>query len=161
VLTTLFENYADEVKIDNKILAEEELLGTLVTVDPLGPYATLIAAEETFPGEHQMLTGEVCRLGGVITKVTQLITKKGKNPGAEMAQVWIEIPSTEISIEEGDDDEEEITKRDESIQVVIFPSTYEKIRSKLDRGAPVLMDVEKLQNGGLSVRRMFRLDEMK
>lgn len=155
-----FDVYANELQIDNKMLAEEELLGTLVTVDPLGPYAALIASEENFPGESEMLSGEVCRLGGVITRVKTMVTKRGKNPGAEMAQIWIEVPTTDVIDVDTDSDEEDVIRKDENIQVVAFPNAYEKISAKLERGAPVLMDVERLPSGGLSVRRMFRLDEM-
>jgi len=160
---TQFMDYADEIRVDDRLLAESEILGTLVTVDPLGPYAALILSEDNFPGEGQMLTGEVCRVGGVISRVSKLVTKKGKSPGATMCQFWLETPSSAVSIDSesgGDEDDSEEVQRDDSVQIVAFPGAYVKFGLKIEAGAPVLIDVEKLQSGGLSLKAVFRLDEM-
>ena len=158
---TKFECYAiyDE-EIDLRGKWEQELLGTLLSVDPLGDYIELIAEEENYPGESNMIVGERAKLGGLVTKIKTLVTKKGKNPGAEMCQLWLELPtSTESESEELDEGEEE-TPKDDSIQLVAFPEAYARYKTVLEIGSPVLVEVEKLKSG-LQLKNLYRLDILK
>ena len=137
---------------------EHELLGTMVSIDPLADYLTLIEEEHNFPGEKKMFQGEKAMVGGMISQVKELVTKKGKNPGAEMCQLWIELPIDSFDDEIVIDDEDiENTSRDESVQVVAFPDTYKRLKESIKIGTPVLVEVEKLRDG-LSLKNIFRLD---
>ena len=158
-----FECYARlEEEIGLRAKHEQELLGTLLSVDPLGEYVDLISEEENFPGEKSMFTGERATLGGLVTKVSELVTKKGKNPGSKMCQMWVELPVqvSEIGDDEVDEEEEELKEQDEAIQIVAFPSAYLKYGSLIEVGSPVLIEVEKLKTG-LSLRSLYRLDLLK
>ena len=137
---------------------EHELLGTMVSIDPLADYLTLIEEEHNFPGEKKMFQGEKAMVGGMISQVKELVTKKGKNPGAEMCQLWIELPIDSFDDEIVIDDEDiENTSRDESVQVVAFPDAYKRLKESIKIGTPVLVEVEKLRDG-LSLKNIFRLD---
>ncbi len=46
------------------------------------------------------------------------------------------------------------------VQIVCFPDRYETYRGKIEKGAPVLLDVERLPDGGMNLKRLFRLDEI-
>jgi len=158
-----FDCYADlQEEIHARGKHEQELLGTLVSVDPLGDYIEIISEEDNFPGESSMFTGEKAMVGGLIVKVKTLVTKSGKNPGAEMCQIWVELPlhASEVGEDEVYGEEQEETPKDESIQIVAFPETYARTRDHLEVGAPVLLEIEKLKSG-LSLRNIFRLDLLK
>lgn len=156
-----FDCYADlQEEITNRARWERELLGTLISVDPLGDYINIILEEDNFPGESNMFTGEKAMVGGLVTRVNPLVTKTGKTPGAEMCQMWLELPLGGEEVEDYDDEVEEAKTKDESIQVVVFPETYKRVKSQIEVGAPVLLDIEKIA-GGLSLRNIFRLDLLK
>ena len=159
---TVFECFADNQEfIDNRGLNEQEMLGTMVSIDPLADYIDIIEEENTFPGERRLFVGEKSMLGGIITKVKPLTTKKGKNPGAEMCQFWVDLPieliEEDVLLEE---DDEEVFTKDESVQIVAFPTAYARAKENLEVGKPVLVEVEKLRDG-LSLRSVYRLDKLK
>ena len=158
-----FDCYADlQLTLNEKGKNELELLGMMVSVDPLADYLDLIEEEQNYPGEGKMFKGEKAMIGGMISEVKKLVTKKGKNIGSEMCQIWIELPidisDDDISEEE---DEDEIsgdeTKNEGTLQVVAFPETYKKLKDIIEVGAPILAEVEKL-NDGLSLKNLYRLD---
>ena len=154
-----FDCYATfEEDIDARGRHEQELLGTLISVDPLGDYINIIAEEDNFPGEDSMFPGEKAMVGGLITRVRPLVTKNGKSPGQEMCQFWVELPLH--SREDDELDEEEAESKDESIQIVAFPDAYKRVRDHLEIGSPVLLEIEKMKSG-LSLRNVFRLDLLK
>lgn len=136
VLEGLGLEYRDKV--------EEFVLGTCLSVDPLSEYLGLIESQHNFPGEEEMLIGEICRIGGMLLKVKPTKTRKGRNPGQKMAHLNIDI------VEGGDD----------NMSIVCFPDVYKKYEQDLVDGVPILMDVEKLPNGGLCTKRVFRLDKL-
>jgi DNA polymerase III subunit alpha len=159
--SNVFDCYADNVEqIDNRGLHEHELLGTLLSVDPLADYIGIIEDEQNFPGEKRMFKGERSMLGGIITKVKPLVTKRGKNPGAEMCQLWIELPITDLDDEQFEMLLEEEKNKDETIQIVAFPDAYARAKASIEVGKPVLAEVERLQDG-LALRNVFRLDLLK
>jgi DNA polymerase III alpha subunit len=139
---------------------EHELLGTMVSVDPLADYLDLIEEEHNFPGEKKMFQGEKAMIGGIISQVKELVTKKGKNPGAEMCQVWIELPIDSVEDELSMDDESEDTLSEDAVQIVAFPDTYKRVKADIQVGTPVLVEVEKLRDG-LGLKSIFRLDKLK
>jgi len=157
-----FDCYAINVEhILDRGANEQELLGTMVSIDPLADYIEVIEEEHNFPGEKKMFKGEKAMLGGIVTMIKPLVTKKGKNPGSEMCQLWVELPI--MSVEEDgllDEESEESSAKDESVQIVAFPDTYKRIRESLEVGTPVLVEVERLKDG-LSLRNLFRLDKLK
>jgi len=155
-----FDCFADlQEDIEARGKHEHELLGTMVSIDPLADYLEVIEQEHNFPGEKKMFQGEKAMIGGMVTMVKPLVTKKGKNPGSEMCQLWIELPINNIEddIMLEDEDDEEISPRDESVQIVAFPDTYKRVKEALEIGTPVLVEVEKLRDG-LSLKNIFRLD---
>jgi hypothetical protein len=157
-----FDCYAD---LQESIMArgqnEHELLGTMVSIDPLADYLDLIEEEHNFPGEKKMFQGEKAMIGGMISQIKELVTKKGKNPGSDMCQVWIELPIDSVEDELAfDDDEVEGSVKDDNVQLVAFPDTYKRIKDEIQIGAPVLVQVEKLRDG-LSLKSIFRLDKIK
>jgi len=155
-----FDCYAD---LQENVMArgqhEHELLGTMVSIDPLADYLSLIEEEHNFPGEKKMFQGEKAMIGGIISQVKELVTKKGKNPGAEMCQVWIELPIDSMEDEFQEDEDVESTK-DDNVQVVAFPDTYKRVKDDIQVGTPVLVEVQKLRDG-LSLKSIFRLDKIK
>lgn len=159
-----FECLVDREQINDRIKSEREFLGTSVSVDPLGEYLDLINSEVNFPGEKKLFMGEVSTLGGLITRVSELTTKKGKNPGAKMCQLWIELPDPifdedmDFSDEEMDDDEG--GSEEMAVQLVCFPDTFMKYHDKIKIGSPVIATVEKLQDG-LQLKNLYRLDLLK
>jgi DNA polymerase-3 subunit alpha len=157
-----FDCYAiNEEKIDDRGANEQELLGTMVSIDPLADYLDVIEQEHNFPGEKNMFKGEKAMIGGMVTMIKPLVTKKGKNPGSEMCQLWIELPIA--SLEEDvllEEESEESSAKDESVQIVAFPDTYKRVKENLEVGTPVLVEVEKLGDG-LSLRNIFRLDKLR
>jgi len=157
-----FQCLCNQEKVNDRALAEREYLGTLVSLDPLGEYVELIASEENFPGEKKLFTGEKATIGGLISKVSELVTKKGKNVGAKMCQIWVELPNV-IANEEDDFenyDEEDTYGGDNVIQLVCFPDVYAKYKNNIEVGAPILANIEKLQDG-LQLKNLFRLDLLK
>jgi DNA polymerase-3 subunit alpha len=153
--------YADlQEEVTNRAKWEQELLGTLISIDPLGEYIDIISEEDNFPGESSMYTGEKAMVGGLITKVRPLVTKTGKNPGKEMCQFWVELPLHSSESDDESSDDEETGPKDESIQIVAFPECYARVKDYIEIGSPVLLEIEKLKSG-LSLRNVFRLDLLK
>ena len=146
--------------IDDRGRNEQDLLGTMVSVDPLADYIDVIEDEHNYPGEKLMFQGERAMLGGIVVKVKKLVTKKGKNPGAEMCQLWVELPMHREEEDYFEEEEGESSTKDESVQIVAFPDTYNRIKDKLEVGKPIIAEVEKLKDG-LSLRNIFRLDTLK
>jgi len=165
-LFTNFQCYVQKEEVNNKRLAENEYLGTLVSQDPLGEYIDIITSEENFPGEKKLFIGEKATLGGLISKVNPLVTKKGRNAGSKMCQLWLELPNNfasdnvEFDNDYSDDLEEESYGGDNLIQIVCFPDIYDKYEKNIEVGVPVLAIVEKLQDG-LQLKNLFRLDLLK
>jgi len=157
-----FTCHVNQEKINDRALAERELLGTLVSLDPLGEYIDIIASEENFPGEKKLFTGEKATIGGLIAKVNELVTKKGKKAGSKMCQMWIELPNTIIDEEDEFDnfDENDNYGGDNLVQLVCFPDVYSKYEKNIEVGAPIIAKIEKLQDG-LQLKNLFRLDLLK
>ena len=132
----------------------------MVSVDPLADYIAVIEDEHNYPGEKLMFQGERAMLGGIVVKIKKLITKKGKNPGAEMCQVWVELPLHQEEDDYFADEDGDSSSKDESVQIVVFPEAYKRIKKDLETGKPVIAEVEKLKEG-LSMRGLFRLDLLK
>ncbi len=148
-----------ELNIANRAANELANLGSLVTINPLQGYTELIRKETTFAGEDYMITGEKVIVGGLLSQIKPLITKKGKNPGQKMAQIILDLPEDDsLFIEETDEDGE--VSNVSSLQIVVFPSIYKLVEDKLEQGTPVLIKVEKLSSG-LALQNVWRLDLLK
>jgi DNA polymerase-3 subunit alpha len=160
--STFFDCYSENTEnIESRGANEQEILGTMVSIDPLADYIDVIEGEHNFPGEKKMFKGEKAMLGGIVTMIKPLVTKKGKNPGSEMCQLWVELPVSS-SEDDGmlDENGEEASSRDETVQIVAFPDAYSRIKDNLEVGTPVLVEVQKLRDG-LGLRSLFRLDKLK
>jgi len=156
---TKFNCLKVELNLDNRAYNELTNLGSLVTINPLQGYTELIRKETTFAGEDYMITGEKVIVGGLLSQIKPLITKKGKNPGQKMAQIVLDLPEDDSLFIEETDEDGEITDVN-SLQVVVFPSVFKMVEDKLEQGTPVLMKVEKLSSG-LSLQNIWRLDLLK
>jgi DNA polymerase-3 subunit alpha len=148
-----------ELNLSNRGANELANLGSLVTINPLQGYTELIRKETTFAGEDYMITGEKVIVGGLLSSIKPLITKKGKNPGQKMAQIVLDLPEDDSLFIEETDEDGEITDVN-SLQIVVFPSVYKMVEDKLEQGTPVLIKVEKLSSG-LSLQNIWRLDLLK
>ncbi len=148
-----------ELNLSNRAANELANLGSLVTINPLQGYTELIRQETTFAGEDYMITGEKVMVGGLLSEIKPLITKKGKNPGQKMAQIVLDLPEDDSLFIEETDEDGEITEVS-SLQIVVFPSVYKMVADKLEQGTPVLIKVEKLSSG-LSLQNIWRLDLLK
>src|SRR6202000_680589 len=93
---------------------EKELVGTYVTVDPLERYvSTLDQAALRDPMDiHRYRKGEEFIIGGQLTEVKLLVTKKGRNPGQEMAKITVEWNEADFPI-------------------VVFPKVWREVASLL------------------------------
>jgi DNA polymerase-3 subunit alpha len=148
-----FDHLCAGLHVADRGFCEKEYLGSHISHDPLAPYMQLLSSEESFPGEDNMLPGEVCRLGGIINRVRPLVTKKGKNPGSEMCQFWVDLPVVVA------DESPDGSRGDEQVQIVTFPEAWQKHKAIIEPGAPVLCDVRRMDEG-LSLVRLFRLDQL-
>jgi DNA polymerase III subunit alpha len=148
-----------ELNLNNRAANELANLGSLVSINPLQGYTDLIRKETTFAGEDYMITGEKVIVGGLLSQIKPLMTKKGKNPGQKMAQIVLDLPEDDSLFIEETDEEGEVTDVN-SLQIVVFPSVYKMVEDKLEQGTPVLMKVEKLSSG-LSLQNIWRLDLLK
>ena len=156
---TKFECLKLELNINNRAASELANLGSLVTINPLHGYTELIRKETTFPGEEHLITGEKVIVGGLLSEIRPLVTKKGKNPGQKMAQITLDLPEEDSLFIEESNEEGEITNVS-SLKIVVFPSVYKLVKDKLEQGSPVLIKVEKLDSG-LSLQNIWRLDLLK
>ena len=120
---------------------EEELLGSLVTVDPMAPYTkTLEANAVSHPDEiDRVPVGDTFDVGGQVTKVKEhTIQKQGRSFGRKMAfltMAWNE----------------------EEFEVVAFPDTWDRVKALFVPGSPVLCRAKRTDRGA-SLEGVYRLD---
>lgn len=145
-----FEHLCKDLKLSNRAEVEKEYLGSVVSVNPLGPYMDTIASWETFTTEDDMLVGETRWLGGLVSRVNPTVTKQGKSPGSPMCQMWVDRP-TQVRVE-GDEE------TDDQVQIVVWPENYKDCGADIEVGAPVIVKVKKLNNGGVCLHQFLRLD---
>lgn len=148
---TEFESYAEELRIDDRAYNEVELLADNVTTEPFSQWLEIIKKTARFPGTDALYDGESALLGGVIKRVNNLVTKRGKTPGQKMAQIWIEFP-----ILEGDRVIDVQTE-----QIVAFPEIYAKMHATIQEELPVFAKVTKMKNnGGLMLQKLYRMEDL-
>lgn len=120
---------------------EEELLGSLVTVDPMAPYTrTLEANAISHPDEiDRVPVGDTFDVGGQVTKVKEhTIQKQGRSFGRKMAfltMAWNE----------------------EEFEVVAFPDTWDRVKALMLPGSPVLCRAKRTDRGA-ALEGVYRLD---
>lgn len=120
---------------------EKNLVGTYVTVDPLERYVPLLdtVALRDPADLLDVASGEMCTVGGMVTSLTKTVTKKGRNPGAEMAQMVVQWNEADF-------------------RVVVFPDAWGRCKLLLEVGAPVACKVKRLSGGGCCLESVERLD---
>lgn len=109
---------------------EKELVGTYVTVDPLHRYLKALDGSvlgdpiqvNSFEPKSEFL------IGGQLSAVRTTVTKKGRNPGQEMAHITV-------------------TWNEADFRIVVFPEAWMRSKRMLDIGAPVACRVQKLDSG--------------
>lgn len=104
---------------------EENLVGTWITHDPLGPWHKMIEDLCATEAEVERLSkGEVAMVGGLVTDVHQIRTRTGKPMGF-------------LTIEH----------HDQSFRVVCFPESWEANRMFIKANTPVICRVGRLDRG--------------
>jgi DNA polymerase-3 subunit alpha len=109
---------------------EKHLLGVAVTVDPMEPYLPMLA-NRVLDDPLDVLTkpkGEQFYIGGQVAAIKPTVTKKGKNPGQQMAHLTV-------------------TWNDAEFRIVCFPEAWRANKVLLEVGVPVVCGVRKLENG--------------
>lgn len=141
-----FDAYADGLRIDDRAAQEEELLGAVVTTGATAaaPYLDFMTRKDNYPGEGNMLSGEVRVICGIVRRVKKMVARTGRNANQPMCQFWVERPTA---------DAEELE------QVVCFPEQYKAYGASLEPGVPVYMKVEKLRDG-VMLTQLHRIDQM-
>ena len=120
---------------------EEELLGSLVTVDPMAPYARALEATAiSHPDEiNQVPVGDTFDVGGQVTKVKEhTIQKQGRSFGRKMAFL-------------------SMSWNEEEFEVVAFPDTWDRVRALVVPGSPVLCRAKRTDRGA-TLEGIYRLD---
>lgn len=129
-------DFDDEVTLYH---IETQLVGTYLTRDPMEKYDAAIRekAVSTLDAERDITKGMVYFVGGELKEIRPTVTKRGQNPGQEMAQL-------------------KVRNGDEEFGVVAFPEAWRRCKSLLNQGSPVLLKVKKLESGGslVSVERL-------
>lgn len=139
-----FRALCRQLKIDDIDACERELLGMSVSHDPFVDYLGLMTQEDNFSDARDMFPGERRVLCGIVHRVRKLKTKRGSNPGREMAQFWIERPYSF-----------------DTVQVVAFPETYGRFANELKLSVPVWCKVERLEKDeGVQLVQLVRLDRL-
>ena len=127
---------------------EKYLVGTYVTVDPLGRYISALDGT-AIRDPLDMLSipyGDKFVVGGQLTAIRPTVTKKGRTPGAEMASISVMWNEAEF-------------------RVVCFPESWAACKAMLtiDKvtgvGPPVALQVKKLDSG-CCLEKMHRLDTL-
>jgi len=121
---------------------EQQLVGSFVTIDPMGAYVRAIDAEAIRnPSQiRKYLPGQELVIGGQIVKIRKTKTKKGRNPGSEMAFIGVEW--------QGD-----------TYDIVVFPGPWERYKYSIEMGKPVICECERLDNG-VCLSNLYRLDKI-
>ncbi len=109
---------------------EQRLVGTHVTVDPMARYLHAldsVAIREptdmsTIPPGNEFI------IGGQIAGIRPTVTKKGRNPGQDMAHILVRWNESDF-------------------RIVVFPDTWVNTKLLLTEGKPVACKVKKLDSG--------------
>jgi len=119
---------------------EQRLVGTHVTVDPMGRYLqALDAVAIREPTDMSLIPpGNEFIIGGQIAGIRQTVTKKGQNPGQQMAMMVVRWNEADF-------------------RIVVFPDAWAGTRRLLSVGAPVACKVKKLDSG-CCLQSVERLD---
>jgi len=110
---------------------EKDLTGSFVTEDPMAPYVHAIEQNcLSSPEELEDLhTNQTAIVGGQITRIKEIVTKRGKNPGQKMAFLDIEWNY-------------------QIFNVTVFPHEYARYRFlDLKEEVPVAVRVTRLLKG--------------
>lgn len=119
---------------------EKELLGVYVSHSPMDMYNDLIegVALDDPLAIQRLDKGQKFVVAGEITSVRKTVTKKGKNPGQEMAHVTLLWKESEFS-------------------TVAFPRVWCSAKTLLQVGSPVACEATKLDSG-YCIEGVQRLD---
>jgi len=127
---------------------EQDLVGSFITVDPMEPYLKIIDTEMTVRSPamiRRYQPGQQLVIGGQIVKLNKHVVKSGFTAGQTMAFLGVQW--------QGDD-----------YDITVFPKVFARYDLLLKEGTPVLCGCERLaprkdgQDGGVSLRELFRLD---
>lgn len=139
------EGFSEEFHVpdftDEKVIyeIEKELVGTYVTVDPMARYLPVMDDVITDPMQIRSFpVGHPFSVGGEIKSVRITNTRKGRNPGQEMAFIDVEW-------------------QQQVVRVVCFPSSWASHKMLMEPGAPIYCKVLKLDRG-CQLSSAYRLD---
>jgi DNA polymerase-3 subunit alpha len=119
---------------------EKELVGNYVTVDPMERYVPLLdakAIKEATDISGFPVGNRFC-IGGQLVGVKTTVTKKGRNPGQEMAHLTVQW-------------------NEEDFRITVWPQQWASAKMLLDIGSPVAIEVRRL-NSGCCLESLERLD---
>lgn len=121
---------------------EKELVGTYVTVDPLAPYLDVLdsCAIRDPLDINKFKLKEQFIIGGQLTAIRPTTTKKGRNPGQQMAHITVMWNEADF-------------------RIVVFPEAWARTKLLLEVGKPVACKVQKLDNG-CCLQTVERLDRL-
>lgn len=119
---------------------EQRLVGTHVTVDPMGRYLhALDSVAIREPTDMSTIpVGNEFIIGGQIAGIRPTVTKKGRNPGQDMAHMVVRWNEADF-------------------RIVVFPDAWANTKRLLAVGAPVACKVKRLESG-CCLQSVERLD---
>lgn len=129
----------EELSREELLLFEKELLGVYLSEHPLSPYLPILEKKVTHRINALTFTQNLVIVGGIITQVKKIITRKNSS---EMAFVKID----------------DLTG---AIELIVFPSVYERTKDLWRRDQPVIVKgkvSEKDDRLSIIVDDMKRLD---
>jgi DNA polymerase III subunit alpha len=136
------ENRPELPNFDDPIVGyqvEKAIVGSHIIYDPLRPYEDVLAkACLQSPAELEAVTkGRVVLVGGLVTRIHEIVTKKGKgDPMAFMTLTYLE--------------------RD--FEVIVFPEAWATSKYFLKVDVPVVCRVIKLEDDACHLSQVQRLD---
>jgi DNA polymerase III subunit alpha len=109
---------------------EKELVGTYVTVDPMGRYVEVLdrTAIADPADMNQYAKGDNFVIGGQLTSIRPTVTKRGQTPGAQMAHITVAWNEADF-------------------RIVCFPEAWRSVRDLMELGAPIACYCSRLDNG--------------
>jgi len=99
----------DPTPVDDKLKWEKELLGLFITGHPLDKHQKKLKKAMSIEKAKRQMSDKKVRIGGMISKTKEITTKKGNRMSFAT-----------------------LKNKEDSIEIIVFPDTYQKYKSLLD-----------------------------
>lgn len=118
---------------------EKELIGSHILYDPLQDYHAMIEGLCLHSPDEilDMQTGDIAKVGGLVTAVRPYKTKKGRGP-------WMGFLT--------------ITYQSQDFELLVFSEAWDSAQMLLEVDSPVIVRIIKLKDEAASVSQVQRLD---